>query len=168
MRKMPSEMCAKERKCAALWRAKAKRGLFEIENMTIHTNTTKALNTLRGNSRTYYTGRNFELFCLRKKSCVVKGTQKESQPKSTRTSLRVCVVSHYLRCLSSLSLFISLAQTREEQERRLFGGRGTKAKPAAHSVVAFRTRRKRNKIDFPGDGISDLGKRERETDELFL
>jgi len=67
MRKMPSEMCAKERKCAALWRAKAKRGLFEIENMTIHTNTTKALNTLRGNSRTYYTGRNFELFCLRKK-----------------------------------------------------------------------------------------------------
>jgi hypothetical protein len=149
----------KEAQRAALWRRRAKaqkRTILksssnsENENPTIHKDHKEATR--------------FEKLGTKYSASEVRS----QRHKSTRTSLRVCCVSHYLRCLSSLSLFISLAQTREEQERRLFGGRGTKAKPAAHSVVAFRTRRKRNKIDFPGDGISDLGKRERETDELFL
>ena len=132
-----------ERKRAALWRRRAhstKEDSFEI-NLKLRKRKSDESQTPRKATR-FEKLRN-EIFCLR-------GTESKAQKHPHITSAACCCVSHQLLFFFSLSLslHISLTQTRgEHDERRLSGERRTRAKRAARSVAEYG---KRNiKLIFP-------------------
>lgn len=156
-------MCFERKRSLAQARKSAKEDSFEIIN---HTTKTKIQNDTKHHSLFVKEATRFEkvrneIFCLR-------STESKAQ-KHPHISAACCCVSHQLLFSLSLSLFTFLSRKRERNTTNEdFRESDGQKQNERHTSWWSSALDERGIIDFPGDGISDLGKRERETDELFL